>query len=150
MVELWQCKRLDYKRPKKFIWGRGKGSGGGKTCGRGSEGQKSRSGYSKRSTWQGGTMPRIRQLPKKGFSNDRFAKVFSEVNITRLNVFKDGEEVTPQSLLEKNIISKIEKDGVKILGNGELMRKITVKAHAFSKQAKEKILKAGGSVILIK
>ncbi len=150
MVELWQFKKLDYKRLKKFIWGRGKGSGGGKTCGRGSEGQKSRSGYSRRSTWEGGTMPRIRQIPKKGFNNARFAKVFSEVNITRLNVFSDGDEVTPQTLLERNIISKIEKNGVKILGQGELIKKISVKAHAFSKSAIEKIQQAGGDITLIK
>lgn len=149
MAELWQFKKLDYKRPRKFIWARGKGSGGGKTAGRGSEGQKSRSGYSKRPTWEGGTMPFIRQLPKKGFSNAKFAKVYTIVNINRLNVFEDGTEITPQLLLEKNIIKKINKDGVKILGQGEIIKKLNVKAHAFSKSAKEKIEKAGGTAVVL-
>lgn len=149
MAELWQFKKLDYKRPRKFIWARGKGSGGGKTAGRGSEGQKSRSGYSKRPTWEGGTMPFIRQLPKKGFSNAKFAKEYTIVNINRLNVFEDGTEITPQLLLEKNIIKKINKDGVKILGQGEIIKKLNVKAHAFSKSAKEKIEKAGGTAVVL-
>lgn len=147
MAELWQFKRLNYKRPKKFIWARGKGSGGGKTAGRGSEGQKSRSGYSKRPTWEGGTMPLIRRLPKKGFSNIKFTKTFTIVNINKLNIFDEGTEITPQLLVEKKIVKKIKNNGIKILGKGEIAKKLIIKAHAFSKSAKEKIEKAGGSII---
>ncbi len=149
MAELWQFKRLNYRKPKKFIWGRGKGSGGGKTSGRGSEGQKSRSGHSKRPTWEGGTMTLVRQLPKKGFSNAMSKKQFTIVNINKLNKFDDGTEITPQLLLEKKVIKKIENNGIKILGKGEIIKKLNIKAHAFSKSAKEKIEKAGGTVTIL-
>jgi large subunit ribosomal protein L15 len=149
MAELWQFKQLDYRRPKKFIWGRGKGSGGGKTAGRGSEGQKSRSGYSARPIWEGGTMPLIRRLPKKGFKNSLFKKNYTIVNVGKLNILDNDTEVTPNLLIEKGIISKINKDGIKILGKGELIKKLHIKAHACSKTAKEKIEKLNGSISIL-
>ena len=128
--------------------GRGPGSGLGKTAGRGHKGQKAR-GSSKVEPWfEGGQTPLHRRLPKRGFKNIN-KKVYAIVNVKTLEEkFEEGEVVTPESLLEKGIIKKIN-DGVKILGNGELTKPLTVKAHAFSKSAKEKIEKVGGKVEVI-
>lgn len=132
------------KRPRKRI-GRGPGSGTGKTAGRGHKGHKSRSGYSRKPTFQGGAMPMIRRIPKRGFNNKWALTVFA-VNVSRLNdCFNDGEEVTLQALEAKHL-AKGTFDEVKILGDGELTKKLTVSAHRFSKSAEEKITAAGGTV----
>ena len=127
--------------------GRGPASGLGKTSGRGQKGQKSRSGGGVRPGFEGGQMPLTRRLPKRGFTNI-FAKVYNEVNLGQLDIFEEDTVVTPQLLMEKGIIKK-EKDGVKILGNGEMNTKLTVKAHKFSKAAQEKIEAAGGKAEVI-
>lgn len=126
--------------------GQGEGSGLGRTAGRGHKGQRSRSGYSRRLGFEGGQMPLIRRLPKRGFKNI-FRREFAEVNVERLEAL-GLKEVTPEILVEKRVIKAL-KGGVKILGNGELKSAVTVKAHAFSKSAKEKIEAAGGSAVLI-
>ena len=128
--------------------GRGPGSGLGKTSGRGHKGQKSR-GNSKVEPWfEGGQTPLQRRLPKRGFKNFN-KKVYALVNVRTLEEkFEDGEEVTPEILLERGIIKKLL-DGVKILGDGEITKPLVVKAHAFSKSAKEKIEKVGGKVEVI-
>ena len=127
--------------------GRGIGSGKGKTAGRGQKGQTSRSGVSING-FEGGQMPLARRLPKRGFSNARFKKEYAIVNVDALNVFEDGTEVTPELLLEMKIVSK-PKAGIKILGNGELEKQLTVKANKISKSAEEKILSKGGKTEVI-
>ena len=122
--------------------GRGIGTGNGKTAGRGHKGQKARSGGGVRVGFEGGQMPLARRIPKRGFHNI-FAKPLEFVNVSELNVFEDGATVTAQSLLDAGILSKC-RYGVKILGNGELQKKLTVSATAFSQSAKEKIEAAGG------
>lgn len=125
--------------------GRGIGSGMGKTSTRGHKGQWARSGGGVRPGFEGGQMPLIRRLPKYGFDN-AFKKVYSIVNVSQLQDFNDGDVVDAQTLLDKGIIRKLEKYGVKILGDGELTKKLTVRANKFTKTAKEKIEKAGGVV----
>ncbi|MDR3766182.1 MAG: 50S ribosomal protein L15 [Butyricicoccus sp.] len=127
--------------------GRGAGSGNGKTAGRGHKGQWARSGGGVRPGFEGGQMPLARRLPKRGFNNI-FGTTYAPVNVEVLNRFEDGTEVTAELLLETGVISKAL-DGVKILGNGELTKKLTVKAAAFSASAKEKIEKAGGKAEVI-
>ena len=122
--------------------GRGHGSGNGKTAGKGHKGQKARAGRGQRFGFEGGQMPLQRRVPKRGFNNI-FASEFVSVNVSSLNVFDDGAVVDAADLIEKGII-KQEYDGVKILGSGELTKKITVKAVAFSATAKDKITAAGG------
>ncbi|MDP4147406.1 MAG: 50S ribosomal protein L15 [Bacillota bacterium] len=130
------------KAPKRV--GRGTGSGLGRNSGKGEKGQSSRSGGGVRPGFEGGQMPLYRRIPKRGFTNI-FAKEIVAINLDRLNVFEDGTEVTPELLLEKGIIGKV-KDGVKILGNGDITKNLTVKAHKFSKTAADKIVAAGGKV----
>ncbi|OHW62439.1 50S ribosomal protein L15 [Andreesenia angusta] len=128
--------------------GRGTASGQGKTSGRGQKGQNSRSGGGVRPGFEGGQMPLYRRLPKRGFKNV-FAKEYAIVNIDELNErFEDGMEVTPVTLIEAGVIKKVL-DGVKVLGNGELNKKLTVKATKFSKTAVEKIEANGGKVEVI-
>ena len=127
---------------KAYRKGRGAGSGNGKTAGRGHKGQWARSGGGVRVGFEGGQMPLARRLPKRGFNNI-FAKRLEAINVSSLNKFEDGAVVNVCDLLEKGIISKCEY-GVKILGNGELSKKLIVKASAFSASAKEKIVAAGG------
>ena len=122
--------------------GRGHGSGNGKTAGKGHKGQKARAGRGQRFGFEGGQMPLQRRVPKRGFNNI-FASEYATVNIAALNVFEDGAVVDAAALIEKGIIKK-EFDGLKVLGNGELTKKITVKAVAFSAAAKDKIVAAGG------
>lgn len=122
--------------------GRGIGSGTGKTSGRGHKGQNARSGGGVRPGFEGGQMPLYRRLPKRGFTNI-FAKQYVSINVEALNKFEDGTEVTAQVLKENGIISKTL-DGVKILGRGELTKKLNVKVAKYSASAKEKIEKAGG------
>ena len=126
--------------------GRGAGSGNGKTAGRGHKGQKARSGGGVRPGVEGGQMPLYRRMPKRGFNNKRFAPQYVEVNIGDLEKFDNGAEVSAEILRDAGIISlpKVN-DGIKILGNGELTKKLTVKAVKFTASAKEKIEKAGGT-----
>lgn len=133
------------KAPKRV--GRGTGSGFGRNAGKGEKGQNARSGGGVRPGFEGGQMPLYRRLPKRGFTNI-FAKEITAINVERLNIFEDGTEVTPELLVETGVISKIN-DGVKILGNGEITKKLTVKAHKFSKTASEKIEAAGGKAEVI-
>ena len=133
------------KSPKRI--GRGTGSGWGKTAGRGQDGQNSRSGGGTRPGFEGGQMPLYRRLPKRGFTNI-FAKEYACINVDRLNIFENGTEITPELLLERRVIRKVY-DGVKILGNGNLEKSLTVNATKFSKAAAEKIEAAGGKVEVI-
>ena len=132
---------------KAYRKGRGAGSGNGKTAGRGHKGQKARSGGGVRVGFEGGQMPLVRRLPKRGFNNI-FAKRLEAINVSALEKFEDGAVVDAQALLEKGILSKCEY-GVKILGNGSITKKLTVQASAFSASAKEKIEAAGGKAEVI-
>ena len=134
------------KHSDNFRRGRGHGSGNGKTAGKGHKGQKARSGAT-RPGFEGGQMPLYRRLPKRGFTN-RNTKDIVSINITELNRFEDGTVVTIETLVENGVI-KNPKDGVKILGNGELTKKLTVKANAFSASAAEKIQALGGTTEVI-
>lgn len=127
---------------KAYRKGRGAGSGNGKTAGRGHKGQWARSGGGVRVGFEGGQMPLARRLPKRGFHNI-FAKPLEAINVSALEKFEDGTVVDVQALLEKGVLSKCQY-GVKILGNGEISKKLIVKASAFSASAKEKIVAAGG------
>ncbi|GAB6158658.1 50S ribosomal protein L15 [Desulfotomaculum varum] len=127
--------------------GQGIGSGLGKTAGRGHKGQKARSGGGVRPGFEGGQMPLQRRFPKRGFTNI-FKKQITAINVEALNVFEPGTEVTPEKLLEAGVIKKIG-DGVKILGDGNLEKALTVKVHAFSQSAAEKIAAAGGKAEVI-
>ena len=126
--------------------GRGPGSGNGKTAGYGHKGQKARSGV-KKAGFEGGQMPQQRRLPKRGFNNI-FATVYANVKVADLERFEDGTVVTTQTLIDAGIIKK-PLDGVKVLGNGELTKKLTVRASAFSASAKEKIEAAGGKAEVV-
>lgn len=137
--------------PTKKAWrkGRGPGSGNGKTGGRGHKGQQARSGGGVRIGFEGGQMPAYRRLPKRGFNNDRFATNYAIVNLSVLDkFFEDGAVVDLVALVEANVISK-PLDGLKVLGNGNLTKKLTVKAHKISETAKAKIEAAGGTVEVI-
>ncbi|MBO5224302.1 MAG: 50S ribosomal protein L15 [Clostridia bacterium] len=125
--------------------GRGTGSGLGKTSGKGHKGQWARSGGGVRIGFEGGQMPLARRLPKRGFDNN-WKKVYSVVNVSALNVFNDGDVVDAEALLNAGILSKIEPYGLKVLGNGNLEKALTVKAKAITGAAKEKIEKIGGKV----
>ena len=129
-------------RKVRFRVGRGLGSGNGKTSGKGQKGQKSRSGGGVRTGFEGGQMPIYRRLPKRGFKNI-FANVYAEVNVETLNRFEDGTTVDAVALVEAGVLKNIQ-DGVRILGNGELTKKLTVVANGFTKSAVEKITAAGG------
>ena len=135
-----------FKKRKRV--GRGPGSGAGKTSSRGHKGAKSRSGYSRKPVFQGGAMPLVRRVPKRGFNNQWALKV-TAVNISDLErVFNDGDEVNVETLQAKSL-AKSRFDELKILGDGELTKKLQVSAHRFSKSAKEKIEQAGGQVIVV-
>lgn len=130
----------------KSVWrkGRGTGSGNGKTAGKGHKGQNARSGGGVRLGFEGGQLPLYRKLPKRGFNN-KFATTYAIVNVGALNAFNDGDVVNLQTLIDKRIVRK-ELDGLKVLGSGELTKKLTVEAAIFSATAKEKIEAAGGQV----
>ncbi len=134
------------KQSNMFRRGRGHGSGNGKTAGKGHKGQKARSG-APRPGFEGGQLPLYRRLPKRGFTNINSKEIVA-IGLDRLNVFEDGAEVTVETLVEKGIV-KNPKDGVKILGNGELTKKLDVKVNAFSKSAAEKIQAVGGKAEVI-
>ena len=134
----------------KAAWrkGRGPGSGNGKTAGKGHKGQNARSGGGVRPGFEGGQLPLYRKLPKRGFNNARFGKVYSVVNVETLNRFNDGEVVDCAALLAAGVIAKCN-DGIKVLGEGELTKKLTVKAAVFSASAKEKIEAVGGKTEVV-
>ena len=132
---------------KKFIKGRGHGSGNGKFAGRGRDGQNSRSGGGVRPGFEGGQMPLYRRLPKRGFT-PRNQKEIVAINVEALNKFRAGSTVTIEKLIEKGLVNN-PRDGVKILGNGELTKKLTVQVNAFSKSAVDKIEAAGGKAEVV-
>ena len=148
-LKLHTLSPVEGARHKKKIVGRGTGSGHGKTSGRGENGQKSRSGASIPAWFQGGQTPLYRRVPKRGFNNARFRTEYATINLSDLNkYFNDGDEVTPELLKEKGII-KQQLCGVKVLGNGELEKKLTIKANRFSSSAVTKIESAGGKAEVI-
>ena len=128
--------------------GRGAGSGLGKTSGKGHKGQNARSGGGVRVGFEGGQLPLFRRLSKRGFNNYEFRTVYATVNLSDLNRFEDGTTVTPELLIETGLVKK-ELDGIKVLGNGELTKKLTVKANKFSDSAKTKIENIGGKTEVI-
>ena len=147
-MNLHEVNRGIRKHKKRKRIGRGPGSGTGKTSGRGHKGQGSRSGWSSHATFQGGSMPLVRRVPKRGFNN-KFALKVAAVNVGQLNeAFADGEEVSPETLKGKQLANS-RYDVLKILGNGELTKKLDVTAHRFSKAAEEKIAGCGGTVKVV-
>ena len=133
----------------RFRKGRGAGSGNGKTAGKGHKGQNARSGGGVRPGFEGGQLPLYRKLPKRGFKNLRFGKQYTVVNVESFNKFNDGDVVDSALLLAKGIIGDLAKDGLKVLGEGELTKKLTVKAAVFSAAAKEKIESVGGKTEVV-
>ena len=146
-MKLYELSPAEGSAKKSFRKGRGPGSGNGKTAGKGHKGQNARSGGGVRPGFEGGQLPLYRKLPKRGFYN-RFGKEYAIVNVADLNCFEDGATVDLAALLEARIIRK-PYDGLKVLGNGELSKKVTVVASVFSASAKEKIEAAGGTVEVI-
>ena len=140
-------KNIGAKHSKKRV-GRGSGSGLGKTSGRGQKGQKARSGGSINPVFEGGQLPLYRRLPKRGFSNYPFKKEYAVINLSDLNVFEDGTVVTPALLKERGIVKK-QLSGIKVLGEGQLDKKLTVQAHKFSKSAMDKINESGSKAEVI-
>ena len=145
MMKLHELSPAEGSARASFRKGRGPGSGNGKTAGKGHKGQNARSGGGVRPGFEGGQLPLYRKLPKRGFNNSKFAKVYAIVNVDALNVFEDGAVVDLDALMAKKIVRRAN-DGLKILGNGELTKKLTVKATVFSATAKEKIEAAGGKI----
>lgn len=147
-MNLHDVNRGIHKHRKRRRVGRGPGSGSGKTAARGHKGQRSRTGHSQNAVFQGGMMPLVRRIPKRGFTNS-FALTVTAVNVGDLEtVFEAGEEVTPQSLRDKSL-AKGRYDILKVLGDGELTKKLKVTAHRFSKSAQEKIQQAGGEIVVL-
>ena len=146
-MKLNELKHNEGATTKAYRKGRGVGSGNGKNAGTGNKGQKSRSGGLKAPGFEGGQTPLYRRLPKFGFTNGSRVE-YAIVNISSLNLFKDGTTVTPTLLIENGLVKK-EFDGIKILGNGELSKKLTVQANKFSKSALKAIETAGGKVEVI-
>lgn len=146
-MKLHELKPAEGSRSDRKRKGRGIGSGNGKTAGKGHKGQNARSGGGVRPGFEGGQNPLFRRLPKRGFTNIN-RKEYAIVNLDTLNRFEEGTEVTPALLIETGFVSS-EKAGIKILGNGSLDRKLTVKAHKFSASAKEAIEAAGGSTEVV-
>ncbi len=147
-MKLHELKPAEGSTKKRKRVGRGESSGLGKTSGRGANGQNARSGGGTRPGFEGGQMPLIRRIPKRGFNNI-FRVDYSVVKLEDLNRFEDGAEVTPELLKEARLVRKLEKGGVKILGNGSIDKKLTVKAHKFTQSATEKIEAAGGKAEVI-
>ncbi|MCK8824365.1 50S ribosomal protein L15 [Fuchsiella alkaliacetigena] len=144
-MKLHDLKPAEGAKKKRSRVGRGIGSGKGKTCGRGTKGQNARSGGGVRLGFEGGQTPYFKRFPKRGFNNNRFKKEYAEVNVKSLNRFEEDSEVTPEVLVEAGLIKQV-KDGVKILGYGELEVALTVKADGFTKSAVQKIEAAGGKI----
>jgi large subunit ribosomal protein L15 len=147
-VQLHELKGNEGARQSRKRVGRGSSSGMGKTSTRGQKGQWARSGGGVRPGFEGGQTPLFRRLPKRGFSNARFKTEYAIVNLEQLNQFPEGTVVTPELLRERRIVRDL-KDGVKVLGDGELSVKLTVQAHAYSASAKAKIEAAGGTAEVI-
>jgi large subunit ribosomal protein L15 len=146
-MKLHELKPSEGSRSSRKRIGRGIGSGTGKTSGKGHKGQNARSGGGVRPGFEGGQNPLFRRLPKRGFTNIN-RKEFAIVNLDTLNRFEEGTEITPALLIETGVVSS-EKSGIKILGNGTLEKKLTVRAHKFSASAKEAIENAGGSTEVV-
>ena len=145
-MKLNELRPSDGSRVKAYRKGRGHGSGNGKTAGRGHKGQKARSGGGTYTAFEGGQMPLYRRIPKRGFNNKRFAKHYITLNVEQLNDFDDGSTVDIEAIRKQGLVSVANvNDGIKILGDGELNKKLKVKASAFTKSAREKIEKAGGT-----
>ena len=142
-MKLHELAPAEGSKKEHFRVGRGHGSGNGKTAGKGHKGQNARSGGGVRPGFEGGQMPLYRRLPKRGFNNARFATNHAIVNVSDLDVFEDGAVVDAAALVESGLVND-QCDGIKILGNGEISKKLTVHAAAFSQSAKEKIEAAGG------
>ncbi|EGQ3877903.1 50S ribosomal protein L15 [Staphylococcus pseudintermedius] len=142
-MKLHELKPSEGSRKLRNRVGRGAGTGNGKTSGRGQKGQKARSGGGVRPGFEGGQLPLFRRIPKRGFTNIN-RKEYAIVNLDQLNQFEDGTEVTPELLIETGVV-KNEKAGIKVLGNGSLEKKLTVKAHKFSASAKAAIEVKGGA-----
>lgn len=142
-MKLHELKPSEGSRKLRNRVGRGAGTGNGKTSGRGQKGQKARSGGGVRPGFEGGQLPLFRRIPKRGFTNIN-RKEYAIVNLDQLNQFEDGTEVTPELLIETGVV-KNEKAGIKVLGNGSLEKKLTVKAHKFSASAKAAIEGKGGA-----
>jgi large subunit ribosomal protein L15 len=136
------------RKGKRKRIGRGRGSGTGGTAGKGHKGAKARAGYTRRAGFEGGQMPLLRRIPKRGFNNARWKKTYAVVNVGRLARFADGAEVTPVTVVENGLVDDLG-DGLKILGSGDLEVALTVKAHKVSAGARAKIEKAGGKVEII-
>lgn len=148
-MNLAEAKAIGLKFPERKRKGRGVGSGLGKTSGRGHKGAKARSGWSRRIGWEGGQMPIYRRLPKVGFNNKNFEKVFTVVNVGDLEVFDAGATVNLAAVLAKGVTSKEKhSDLFKVLGNGEITKAVTVEVDAITPSAREKIERAGGKVVL--
>ncbi|MFN7590718.1 MAG: 50S ribosomal protein L15 [Planctomycetota bacterium] len=149
-MNLAEAKALGLKFPERKRIGRGVGSGLGKTSGRGHKGAKARSGWSRRIGWEGGQMPLYRRVPKRGFNNKNFEKVFTVVNVSDLDVFDAGAEVDLKAVLARGLASKEKHSELfKVLGDGAIKKAITVKVDAITATARTKIEGAGGKVILI-
>ena len=139
---------LKYKRRNRV--GRGPGSGNGKTAGRGHKGAQARSGWSQRLAWEGGQMPLFRRIPKRGFNNKNFKKVFTITNVGQLNGFDDGAVVDLNAVLEAGLVSRAKHSNLfKVLGEGELTKKLTLRVDAVTATARRKIEEAGGTVELV-
>ena len=147
-MKLHELSPMEGSTKERFRKGRGAGSGNGKTAGKGHKGQNARSGGGVRPGFEGGQLPLYRKLPKRGFNNYRFAKKYAVVNVELLNKFADGDVVDFAALLNAGIIKNVF-DGVKILGEGEITKKLTVKAAVFSASAKEKIEAVGGKTEVV-
>ncbi len=147
-MDLAKAKSLGIKRKRPKRVGRGVGSGHGKTSGRGHNGQKSRSGYSRKESFEGGQMPLYRRIPRRGFNNKNFTTRYTIINVQDLEVFEAGSEVDLSKILEVGLTS-LETPLLKVLGNGEIGKSLTVRAHKFSASAKQKIEAAGGSAVIL-
>jgi large subunit ribosomal protein L15 len=147
-MKLHELSKVEGSTHRRKVVGRGPGSGHGKTSGRGEKGQKARSGGGVHIWFEGGQTPLYKRLPRRGFSNARFATKYAVVNVSDLNRFKDGEVVTPELLIESGLVKK-ELNGIKILGNGTLEKKLTVKANRFTNSAITKIEELGGTTEVI-
>mgnify|MGYP003447202591 FL=1 len=147
-MKLHELSKVEGSTHRRKVVGRGPGSGHGKTSGRGEKGQKARSGGGVHIWFEGGQTPLYKRLPRRGFSNARFPTRHAVVNVSDLNSFQDGEVVTPELLIESGLVKK-ELNGIKILGNGTLEKKLTVKANRFTNSAITKIEELGGTTEVI-
>ena len=147
-MKLHELERNIGAKQKRKIVGRGPGSGLGKTSGKGHKGQNARSGGGVNPVFEGGQLPLYRRLPKRGFSNYEFKVRYATINVEDLNIFEEGTLVTPALLKEVGMVKK-QLDGIKVLGNGTLTKKLTVQAHKFSKSAAEKIEESGSKIEVI-